>query len=103
MPAQAPDTKRTVLRDLIDERGLKYGFVAGKLDISPTLFTRLLSGERPLSARELVTLQEILGVEAKAFFDGRELLPARQTQEGVEDDASGGGHLGTPPALEATA
>lgn len=104
MPAQAPETKRTVLRDLIDERGLKYGFVASKLEISPTLFTRLLSGERPLSARELLALTELLGVEAKSFFDGRELLPSRQTQEGVgADDAGGGAHLGTPPALGATA
>lgn len=105
MPVQAPPTKRTILRELIEERGLKYGFVADKIGVAPATLTKLLNGERTLTASAMLAFEELLGVEAKSFFDGRELLPSRQTQdEGVgADDASGGGHLGTPPALGATA
>lgn len=103
MPLQAPPAKRTVLRDIIDEAGLRYDFVARKLDISPSTLTKVLNGDRTLTASLLVSFCELLGVEAKAFFDGRELLPSRQTQEDVEGDAGGGAHRGTPPALGATA
>jgi transcriptional regulator with XRE-family HTH domain len=102
MPLQAPASKRTVLRDLIDARGLRYDFVAGKVGLSPSNFTKLMNGERTLTASVMVTLCKVLEVEAEAFFDGRELLPSRQTQEGVED-AGGGGHVGTLPALGASA
>lgn len=103
MPVSSPANKQTALRELIDERGLKYGFVAAKVGCSPDRFTRLMNGDLALKASELLTLCELLGVEAKAFFDGRELLPSRQTQEGVGEDAGGGGQLGTPPVLGATA
>lgn len=105
MPIASSPAKRTALRDLIDERGLKYGFVAEKIFCTPSGLTKLMNGERTLTASQMLALTELLGVEAKSFFDGRELLPSRQTQdEGVgADDASGGAHLGTPPALGATA
>lgn len=103
MPVSSPANKVTALRELIDERGLKYGFVAVKIGCTPDRLTRLMNADLTLKASELLTLCELLGVEAKAFFDGRELLPSRQTQEGVGDDAGGGAHLGTPPALGATA
>lgn len=104
MPVSSPANKQTALRELIDERGLKYGFVASKIGCTPDRLTRLMNGDVPLRASDLMALCELLGVEAKAFFDGRELLPSRQGQDdGAEDGASGGPHFGTPPALGATA
>lgn len=83
MPVSSPANKQTALRELIDERGLKYGFVAAKVGCSPDRFTRLMNGDLALKASELLTLCELLGVEAKAFFDGRELLPSRQGPDGT--------------------
>lgn len=79
MPVQAPPANRTILRDLIEARGLKYGFVADRLGLSPSLLTRLLGRERPLKASELVALTSLLGVEAEQFFDGSQLILSSDT------------------------
>lgn len=91
MTAAPTKNKRTALRHLIEERGLKYNFVAAKLNVSPSILTRLLNAERNLTASDLVTLQELLGVEAKAFFDGGELLIATETPT-----ASANAEVGNP-------
>lgn len=96
MPIQATTGKRTVLRELIDERGLKYGFVANKIGSTPSGFTRLLNGERTLSAGELLALEALLALDASAFFDGRELLIASE-----HGPNANGAAIGTNPTSEA--
>ena len=96
-------TALTVLRQAIDEKGLRYTFLAERAGITQSHFTRLLNAERKPTKEFVDLMAQHLGIEPDAFFDGRELLLAQQTQEGVEADASGGAHLGTPPALGATA
>lgn len=76
MTAKTQEKRRTVLRDLIDERGLRYVFVANRLGLSGSGFSLLCDGLRSLRARHLVALEDVLGVKAAAFFDGERLLYA---------------------------
>lgn len=67
------EAPRTVLRELIDGRGLRHRFVADKLGVLPSSLTRLLNRDRELRASDLLVLAELLGVDSEIFFDGREL------------------------------
>lgn len=93
MPVQPPLEKRTILRDLIDERGIRYSFLAEKLGTTASSFTRLMNGEKELFASELLRLEELLGVPYETFFDGSALRPSRQGQAD-ELDADGRGGAG---------
>lgn len=71
--ATQTEARRTVLRDLIDDRGLRHRFVADKLGVLPSSLTRLLNRDRELRASDLLVLAELLGVGSEVFFDGRGL------------------------------
>lgn len=91
MTAAAPEKRKTVIRDLIDARGLKYRFVAGKLGLSASATSLLLDGLRTMSARHLVALEELLSVPSSAFFDGERLrfvdeVPPAGPVEGPDSD-----------------
>ena len=94
MASPATMRRPTVLRELIEARGIRYSFIAEKLGIARSSFHRVLEGDRDLRARELVALTGMLGVEIAVFFDGERLLFAdeipppdgvgtERTEEGV--------------------
>lgn len=47
-------------REAIDSRGLKHKYIVEKLQISKTLFSLFLSGQRNLRPEKIRTLNEIL-------------------------------------------
>lgn len=53
----------TLLREKIDERGIKLGFVASKMGISRQSLYRKLIGERPFSLNEAQSICAVLGLE----------------------------------------
>lgn len=63
----------TVLRQLIDERGIRYAFLADKIGVTRSHFTRLVNRERQITSAAAEALAGILGVETAAFFDGHDL------------------------------
>lgn len=97
MPA-VETNKRTVLRALIDERGLRYNFVADKIGTNPSNLTRLMNGERSLPASELLALERLLGVDAAVFFDGRDLLLVTDVPTSAPSGVSGETPTSAPPA-----
>ena len=91
MTAKAPEKRRTVLRDLIDSRGLRHSFIAERLGLPRSSMSHLLDGNQELRARHLVALEELLGVEAAVFFDGERLrfvdeVPLAGPVEGPDGD-----------------
>lgn len=74
--------RRTVLRDLIDERGWRYSYVADQIGVAPAVLSRIMSGKRPLNAGELVKLQNLLGVQYFRFFDGDRLRFSDEEEQG---------------------
>lgn len=49
------------VRTLIQEKGLKYTFVASKIGMSNSDLSRRLSGKVKLSAEELLNIMSLLG------------------------------------------
>lgn len=64
----APQT-RTRLREFLDERGIRYIFVADKLGVTPGHVTRLLDGTRPVTAENAQRLSEVFGVPPTTFLE----------------------------------
>lgn len=58
------------LRALIDERGLRYTFVAAQVGITPSHLTRLMDGERPLRHPVALAMAELLGVPVEQLLGG---------------------------------
>lgn len=83
--AQAP----TVLRRLIDERGIRHVFLADRIGVTRSHFTRLLNGERAPTAAFIEMICTQLGVEPEVFFDGRRLLIASENPMSTTNDVSG--------------
>lgn len=91
MTAEAPEKRRTVLREMLDSRGIRHAFVARRLNLSRAGMMRILDGVLELRARHLVSLEELLGVEASVFFDGERLrfvdeVPPAGPVEGPDSD-----------------
>jgi antitoxin component HigA of HigAB toxin-antitoxin module len=53
--------KRSI-RDLIDERGLRHGWVAARIGVSPAMLTNVMRGRRRLRVDAAQRLAELLGV-----------------------------------------
>lgn len=66
-------TTATSLRRFLDERGIRYRWVAAKLGISPAHMTRLMDGERPLTAVNAQRLAVLFGVEVETFLPTEEV------------------------------
>lgn len=81
--AAATDERTTVLRALIEERGLIHRFIADKLGITRSHFTRMLNAERPCTAAHAGELAALLGIDLSAFFDGEALLFSEAQEEGA--------------------
>jgi plasmid maintenance system antidote protein VapI len=65
MPADSPETP---LARLIEERGLRKGWVAKRLGISASGMSRLLYGERRMTLDEGVRLADLLGVDVRELL-----------------------------------
>ena len=63
----APQT-RTRLREFLDERGIRYIWVAEKLEVSPGHMSRLLDGTRPVTEDNAAKLAELFNVPASTFL-----------------------------------
>lgn len=66
--ATREDAPETPIARLIDERGLRKGWVAEKLGISPSSLSRLIWGERRMTLDEGLKLAEILGVDVRELL-----------------------------------
>lgn len=64
----------TVLERLIEEKGLRKSFVAERCGMSPSMMSRLLSGERGLTKREAEDVALAIGVPSWVFFNGESLV-----------------------------
>ncbi|WP_311078241.1 hypothetical protein [Paenibacillus polymyxa] len=50
--------ERTI--ELINDRGIKKSFIAGKLSISKSLFSLFINGKQPLQKPEVVKLERLI-------------------------------------------
>lgn len=55
------------LEALIDARGLRKGWVAAQMGVSPSLLSRWMSGERTIGPERAARLAELLGVSPEVF------------------------------------
>jgi len=60
----------TPIEELIQARGLRKGWIAVRLGMSASSFSRVLAGARPLSLAEGVALAELLGVPVTDLLPG---------------------------------
>ena len=61
--------RTTRLRAFLDSRGTKYSWVAERLGLNASHFSRILDGTRPLTAENATKLAELFGVPASTFRD----------------------------------
>jgi len=61
-------SKRT-LRELIDARGLRYGWVARQAGMSPSLLSMVMAGKRRLRPERRQALAKVLQVPAELLED----------------------------------
>lgn len=59
---------KTKLRSFLDERGIRYVWVAGRLGITKAHLHQVMEGNRPLTERHANALAEIFGVPASTFL-----------------------------------
>lgn len=45
---------------LISDKGIKKSFIAGKLNISNSLFSLFINGKQPLQKPEIIKLEELI-------------------------------------------
>ena len=68
--SQSTVRMNTALRIFLDERGIRYGWVVEKLDITQSHFSRILAGDRPLTPAMARRLGELFEVPAETFEGG---------------------------------
>lgn len=56
------------LREFFDERGIRYGWVAEKLGISPSYLTKLMNGRDALPRKHADALAALFSVPANTFL-----------------------------------
>lgn len=59
----------TPLREFLDSRGTKYSWVAERLGLNPSHFSRILDGARALTDENAAKLAELFNVPASTFLD----------------------------------
>jgi len=53
------------LKKIIDERGIKYTFIAKKTGIPSNCLSRTLLGKRRLPADEMISICNVIGIDMK--------------------------------------
>ena len=65
-------TNLELLEDKIYESGLKKGYIAARIGVSPSTFSALLSNKSEFKARQISAICEVLGIhddaEIRAIF-----------------------------------
>jgi plasmid maintenance system antidote protein VapI len=56
------------LREFLDDRGLRYQWVAEKLGVTPSHMTRLMDGQRPITHDLALKLSGLFDVPADTFL-----------------------------------
>jgi plasmid maintenance system antidote protein VapI len=62
-------TTKTKLRTFLDDRGVRYSFIAAKLGISNPHLNHILNGERPLLRVHAERLAAMYGVAVEEFME----------------------------------
>lgn len=78
LSATTQRARATGLRQCLDDRGIKYSFVARKLGIWPAAMTAVLQGTRTLRKEQAEFVCELIGVPFFSAFvidDGVESMP----------------------------
>lgn len=68
-------TNTRMLREAIQQRGLKYKYIAAELQLSPYGLMKKVEGENEFKASEIMTLSDLLALtenERSAIFFSRE-------------------------------
>lgn len=55
------------IKELVESQGRMKSWVADQLGITPSHFSRMIMGERPITRRNAARLAEILGVSIKTL------------------------------------
>lgn len=61
-----------VIRDYIEDHGMKQNFVAERAGIPPELFRRSLNGERKIPADEFVAICSVLSLDIGDFKSSKQ-------------------------------
>ncbi len=59
----------TPLKEFLDSRGTKYSWVAEKLGLNASHFSRILDGERALTDDNAAKLADLFNVPASTFLE----------------------------------
>lgn len=57
------------IKKYLDDNGIKYSFVAEKIDMPMNMFSPLLNGKRKMSAEEYLLICKAIGVGAEYFAE----------------------------------
>lgn len=57
------------IKKYLDEKGIKYSYVADKIGMPMNIFSPLLSGKRKMTAEEYLLICKAIGVDANYFSD----------------------------------
>ena len=55
------------IKKYLDEKGIKYTYIADKLGLSKSVVSAMLSGRRVINAEEFVSICNVLNVETDYF------------------------------------
>jgi len=64
---------RTVLKDYIDNNGIKMTFIAERTGITKDRLSRIFQKERRLTADEFLAITEVLKVDVNELMERRQL------------------------------
>lgn len=78
---------RPGLRAAIDDRGLKYSWVADRIGVSRPMFSMVLSGERRLAFDRARQLAALLGADFFSLFDAANAVSEASGDAGGSCDA----------------
>lgn len=62
------DDAYKLLKQEIDNRGIKKKFIAGKIGVSPNYLGQMLSGNRNLSTDVAIKASQVLGLPVNIFL-----------------------------------
>lgn len=62
------DDAYKLLKQEIDDRGIKNKFIAGKIGVSPNYLGQVLSGNRNLSTDVAIKASQVLGLPLNIFL-----------------------------------
>lgn len=78
MSKTATAVTQTRLSELIESRGLRHLFLAEKLGLSRSAFSRLVTGRRAIRRAEAIVLADLLGVDEEALQSGSPVAKEEQ-------------------------